>query len=689
MSNRADLIIEIGTEELPPKSLPTLGKAFAAEFESALKAKKLDYQEAKAFYTPRRLAVLVRGLIKAQADIEQIRKGPAVAAALDAEGNPTRALEGFARSCKVKVSELSTQKTDKGEWYCFCQQIQGQPTEDLLFAVLKTALDKLPIAKRMRWGSRSEDFVRPVHWILAVFDGEVLPITMFEITAANISYGHRFHHPQAVEITDPLQYESKLEAANVLTDFNKRKNLIKQQIITQAEKLNARASIDEELLDEVTSLVEYPRALTGSFDKEFLAVPPEAIIAFMQDHQKFFALMDKDNKLLPNFITVSNIDSKDINLVREGNERVIRPRLTDALFFWQQDLKQGLEKMGQGLGAVVYQDKLGSVQDKTDRVAELADFLAGKIGADEAKAVRAASLAKADLLSGMVGEFPKLQGIMGHYYALAAGEDEEVAKALTEQYLPKFAKDQLPASATGQVLALAERIDTLLGIFGIGLEPTGEKDPFALRRSAIGVLRIISEGRLRFDLGEVLEKSAEIYGALIQDTTVSKVEEFILERFKRLRVELGGRADVFDAVKAVAPLKVLDFIKRESALDEFLLTEAAASLAAANKRIANILKKSGLKDPGPADSTEFIEAEETALNTAFSNSKGEVKAAVDAGDYAKALNVLAGLREPIDAYFDKVMVMCEDEKLRHNRLAFLSELRGIFLQIADISKISV
>jgi len=687
MSDRADLIIEIGTEELPPKSLSGLGEALVREFGNALAQNRLEFASLKGFYTPRRLAVLVKGLARSQEDIEQIRKGPADAAAIDATGAPTKALEGFARSCKAGISELEIQTTAKGKRYCYRSRIKGQATEKLIPIILQNALEKLPIAKRMRWGSHTEDFVRPVHWLLAVFANQVIPFCMFDIHAGAVSYGHRFHHPQAIKIEDPASYESRLEAAFVIADFTKRKAKIRQQVEAEANKLDACARIDEDLLDEVTSLVEYPVAAAGSFAEKFLEVPPEAIISFMQDHQKFFPVI-RDAKLVPAFITVSNIDSKNMDIVREGNERVIRPRLTDALFFWQQDLKQGLTGMGHELAAVVYQERLGSIQDRVARVTGLALFIADRIGADVANTRRAANLSKSDLLSAMVGEFPKLQGIMGRYYAVAAGEDPEVAQAIEEQYLPRFSGDKIPTSIIGKALALADKIDTLVGIFGIDLAPTGDKDPFALRRAAISILRIISEGGLILNLRALLEYAAELLGSLIKDDASDKVLGFVMERFKHLRMEQGTISDVFDAVRAAGVLDIVDFIKRELALGDFLQDKAALSLSAANKRIDNLLKKSQVMTGGKIDANLFVEDQELVLHEAFNQVSAAVSNAVAAANYAKALNLLASLRDPINEYFDKVMVMTEDKTIKHNRLALLAEVRRLFLQVADISKIT-
>lgn len=683
----ADLLLEIGTEELPPKSLPALGETLSSEFALALKANRLTFDSVRAFYTPRRLGLIVKNLACAQKDTTQLRKGPAVQVGLDADGNPSKALQGFARSCQVTVDELEKIETDKGAWFAYTIKTKGRPTTELVADMLQSALDKLPIAKRMRWGTRTQDFVRPVHWLLAVFDGKVVPFRLFDIDASNLSYGHRFHHPQALKINQADEYVDKLEAAFVLVDFEKRKAVIRKQLQLEAEKLKATVKIDGALLNEVTSLVEYPVAITGNFDKDFLQVPPEAIITFMQDHQKFFALFDKNNNLLPHFITISNIKSKNVSIVRQGNERVIRPRLADALFFWQQDKVSGLETMRQGLSLVVYQDKLGSMQDKVDRVTQLAIYLAGEIGTDKKLVHRAAALSKADLLSGMVGEFPKLQGIMGRYYALAKNESPEVALAIEEQYLPKFSGDKIPTSDTGKALALADRIDTLLGIFGIGLEPTGDKDPFALRRAAIGVLRIIKEGQLALDLRKIITHAAGLLKPIIADDTADKVTQFIWERYKRLRLADGARADVFDAVRAVAPLNILDFSKREQAVENFLQSTGADSLAQANKRIDNLLKKSKINIADTPQAKWLEEKSETALYEAFNAATNTITDHLAATNYSAALDALATLRHTIDDFFENVMVMCEDENLRQNRLALLGAVRSLFLQIADISKL--
>ncbi|MGV6858388.1 MAG: glycine--tRNA ligase subunit beta, partial [bacterium] len=593
MSDVKDFLVEIGTEELPPKALTKLSSSFSNHIESALKAADLSYESVKTYAAPRRLAVLVTGLPTQQADKKVEKRGPAVKAAFDAEGQPTPAAKGFASSCGVTVEQLGRMETPKGEWLFFESIQTGEPTAKLLPEMVSGALNQLPIPKRMRWGESTAEFVRPVHWVLMLFGDDVVESTVLEHTAGRNTYGHRFHHPEAIRIDAPSTYVSQLyETGYVMADFAERKERIRQQVEATAAGLNAEAILDEALLDEVTGLVEWPVTLVGSFEKEFLQVPQEALIYSMQDNQKYFAVVDNLGTLQPHFITVANIESKDPHKVIEGNERVIRPRLADAAFFWDQDRKQPLSKKIDELHKILFQRELGTLFDKMSRVKVVAAAIASRLDASESLAERAAELAKCDLMTNMVVEFPAMQGIAGRYLAEHDGEDKAVAIAIDEQYLPRQAGDRLPSGAISQALALAEKIDTLMGIFGIGQKPTGTKDPFALRRAALGVLRILIEKQLGLDIRELLELSAGLLGNRITaDQAVQQCFDYIQERLKAYYHDQGIDTEVIDAVMAQSPTKPLDFDRRVKAVSAFLSLPEAQSLAAANKRIQNILKK--------------------------------------------------------------------------------------------------
>ncbi len=688
-TTKQDLLIEIGTEELPPRALPRLSRAFTDHLTGALGKADLGFGEVRPYATPRRLAVLVRDLDAATPERVIEKRGPALKAAFDEEGCPTRAAEGFARSCGVTVADLATLETDKGAWLVFRKTEPGRPTPELVPQLVEAALEALPIPKRMRWGRLETQFVRPVHWVVLLFGKTPIDAVVLGIRAGRTSRGHRFHAPQALEIPQPADYEMLLESeGKVIADFARRREAIRAQVEAEALKLGGRAVIDAALLDEVTAMVEWPVAIAGRFEERFLAVPQEALISTMSANQKYFHLVDEAGALLPWFVTVANIESRNPAVIRDGNERVIRPRFADAEFFWNQDRKTPLAARLPQLKQVVFQRKLGSLYDKSMRLTRLAAHIAAEIGGDRDKAVRAAELCKCDLLTEMVGEFPDLQGIIGRYYALHDGEDAEVATAIEQHYRPRFAGDALPENPTARALALADRLDTLLGIFAIGQTPTGDKDPYALRRAALGVLRILIENELDLDLRELLQATVTGYPAEIKaEQAIAPVLEFILERLRAYHADRGIRPDVLEAVLATGLTRPLDIDRRVLAVSGFRQLPEAESLAAANKRIGNILRKVEGELPEKVDPNRFTDDAEKTLFEAFIALEADVKAAIDAGDYTDALERLATLREPVDRFFDEVMVMAEDPALRENRLALLNHLHRLFLQVADIAKL--
>jgi len=686
MSNR-DLLIEIGTEELPPKALLKLSRSFQQEIEKGLGKNNLAFSDSQSFATPRRLAVVVNALQEVQDDISVEKFGPAVKAAFDDEGNPTKAAEGFARSCGVTVKDLKEKDDGKVVKLYYASEQKGEATASLLPQIVSDALDALPIPKRMRWGSLRNEFVRPVHWVVLLFGSETVEADILGVHSGNQTRGHRFHMPGDITVNTPGDYEKALsESAYVIPDFEKRQALVRSQVEQEAEKLGANVSIDSDLLNEVTALVEWPVALTGSFDEAFLAVPKEALVSSMKKHQKCFTLEDSDGNICPNFITVSNLESLAPEKVVAGNERVIRPRLADAAFFFNQDKNHSLESRQDKLKTVIFEQTLGTVHDKSARVAGLAAFIAGAIGSDTALATRAAQLGKCDLLTGMVGEFADLQGIMGYYYALHDGESEEVASAINEQYMPRFAGDELPQTKTGIVLALAERIDTIVGLFGIGQPPTGSKDPYALRRAALGVLRIIVEKTLALDLSECVANAISQYGKLPeQENLEAKVLDFIFERFRAWYSDEGVSANIFQAVDAVRSSSPLDFDLRIKAVQEFVSLKEAEALSIANKRVSNILAKLDQLPVNPVDASLLNEEAEKTLAEQIDKLLIQVEPMLQGQDYGKALSSMALLQADVDRFFDEVMVNTEDEKVRQNRQSLLHQLRQLFLQIADIS----
>ena len=686
----ADILVEIGTEELPPKALKKLSNSFAEGINDFLKAADVSISGGfTAYASPRRLAVILYGVEESQPDREIEKRGPALKAAFGEDGCPSKAAVGFASSCGVTVEQLDTMSTDKGEWLVFRSHEQGRPTMELLPDIINQSLARLPIPKRMRWGEGNEEFVRPVHWVVLLYGKDVVDGKIMGLKPGNLTRGHRFHHPQTIELVSAADYVDMLEQKGfVLVDMEQRSQAIHQQVEQTAVKLGGRALIDEGLLQEVTALVEWPVAVAGDFEEHFLKVPKESLISSMQDHQKYFPILDSEGNLMPHFITISNIDSKNVSRVKEGNERVIRPRLSDAAFFWNQDCKHPLETRMSGLDKVIFQNKLGSLGDKSRRVAKIAKQIARQLGANADHAHRAALLSKCDLMSEMVFEFPDLQGIMGRYYALNDGESEEVAIALDEQYMPRFAGDELPSTMTGQILAVSDKLDTLLGIFAIGQKPSGEKDPFALRRATLGVLRILIERDLALDLRDLLGFAAEaLEGTVNASKAIDEVLNFMLERLRVYYLNQDISADVYDSVVALKPTSPVDFDNRVYAVSSFRQLAEAESLAAANKRIGNILKKIEGKRPTKIDVKKFQEKAESELYDQLQKLSVEVAPMFEDGDYKSALKKLAGLRDVVDTFFDQVMVMADDESLKKNRIALLGQLHDLFMKVADLSRL--
>jgi glycyl-tRNA synthetase beta chain len=684
---KQDLLIEIGTEELPPKALLPLSEAFRDEMATLLEKAGLSHAGITPFATPRRLALIVQQLPTQQADRTIEKWGPAVQAAFAADGTPTKAAEGFARSCGVSVAELQQQQDGKVTKLVHRSLQKGDATAALIPDMVKAALAALPIPKRMRWGSSRDEFVRPVHWAVLLFGSELINATILGVETGTRTYGHRFHHPGTIHLNSPDQYEQLLGSqGKVIASFAKRREEVRKQVEEEGKKLGARAVIEQALLDEVTSLVEWPVALTGRFDEAFLAVPQEALISAMKGHQKCFHLLDQNNNILPHFITLSNLVSRDPAQVIAGNEKVIRPRLADAAFFFSQDKKQPLSARIEKLKTVVFQQELGTVYEKSQNVGKLARSIAQMLQADARLVVRAVELGKCDLLTSMVYEFAELQGIMGYHYARHDGEPEEVAIALNEQYLPRFAGDELPTTNTGMILALAERLDTITALFAIGQPPTGSKDPFALRRAALGVLRIIIENQLPLDLEACVAAAEANYRHLPKAQNLkASVLDFIFERLRALYADQGVRPDVYIAVDAVRTSSPLLFDARIKAVNHFVTLPEAQSLAAANKRVSNILQKSEGASGGAVNVALLQDEAEKTLNTALEALLATANPLLASHRYTEALAAMAGLQPQVDAFFDQVMVNAEDAALRQNRLALLSTLRQLFLRVADIS----
>lgn len=681
-----NFLVEIGTEELPPKALKTLATSFSDNVEAELNQAGLSFDKIEWFAAPRRLAVKVLNLATQQPSKEIEKRGPAVSAAFDAEGKPTKAAEGWARGCGITVEQAERIATDKGEWLVHRAKIEGQPTKNLLNDIVANALAKLPIPKPMRWADKTVQFIRPVHTVTMLLGDELIEGEILGVASARTIRGHRFLGEKEFEIQHADQYPQLLrEKGSVVADFNERKAEILAKSQAKATALGGVADIEESLLEEVTSLVEYPNVLAAKFEERFLAVPAEALVYTMKGDQKYFPIYDKDGKLLPHFIFVSNINPEDPTAIIEGNEKVVRPRLTDAEFFFKTDLKQKLVDRLPRLETVLFQQQLGTLKDKTDRIEQLAGEIAKQIGADEAKAKRAGLLSKCDLMTNMVFEFTDTQGVMGMHYARHDGEDEEVAVALNEQYMPRFAGDELPKSLVASAVALADKFDTLTGIFGIGQAPKGSADPFALRRAALGALRIIVEKNLPLDLEDLVKKSVALFGdKLTNQNVVADVVDFMLGRFRAWYQDEGIAVDVIQAVLARRPTRPADFDARVRAVSHFRTLDSAEALAAANKRVSNILAKADAAI-GEINLTACVEPAEKALAEAVLALRTEVQPLIAQGDYTSVLDKLANLRAPVDSFFDNVMVNAEDPVLRQNRLAILNTLQGLFLQVADIS----
>jgi glycyl-tRNA synthetase beta chain len=696
MSNTADFLVELGTEELPPKALLTLRDAFSKGVVQRLAAANLSHAAVLSYATPRRLALIVPQLAISQPSQTVANKGPPVSLAYDDDGQPTKAAQAFASKCGVEISALETLKTEKGEWLFYTGDVEGKATTELLGPIVNESLAALPIPKRMRWGDSDVEFVRPVHWLVMLLGNDIVAANVLGLAAGRETFGHRFHAPDAISLNSPADYVDALrKQGKVIADFAERRSIITTAANEAAQSIGGEAILNDKVVNEVTALVEWPVPVQGQFDESFLRLPQEVLISTLQDHQRYFPVQGKED-LLPAFITISNLQSLAPERVRAGNERVVLPRLSDAAFFWDQDVKQTLADRMAALDAVVYQRGLGSLHDKTERVAKLAATIAPLTGADSATADRAARLARTDLLTDMVGEFPELQGRMGYYYALHDGEPEAVAHAIEEQYLPRHAGDRLPATTAGQTLSLADRLDTLAGIFCLGKKPSGNKDPFSLRRQALGIVRILIESEVDLDLRNLLEQA--VAAQPIQTEGVAELlYEFIFDRMRAWYLDGQSPAfakgaisvEMFESVRSRAPASPLDFHQRLSAVQRFMALDSAVSLAAANKRIANILRQAGGDGVAAVNEKLLADEAERVLWESLGETTGAVRPLLEARDYTKALTELAGLREPVDRFFDDVMVMADDEAVRNNRLALLGELRALFLDVADISRLAI
>ncbi len=692
-SKTRDFLVEIGTEELPPKSLRNLSEAFANGIANGLQGAGIRFAAVEPFATPRRLAVRVRKVATEQPQQEIRRLGPAVASSFDANGQPTRAALGFATSCGVSIEALSQAEGPKGKVLAYTAVRAGEATTALLPAIVATALKDLPIAKRMRWGAEEAEFVRPVHWVVMLFGDAVVDAEILGVKSGTMSRGHRFHAPGPLKIASPSRYEATLQdKGKVLADLAVRREQTRAGAIAAALSIGGTAVIDDALLEEVTALVEWPVPIAGRFEDRFLSLPAEVPIAVMQDHQRYFPVRDGQGALMPHFIGVANIESNAPEKVREGNERVIRPRLADAAFFWDTDRRQRLDTKRELLRNVSFQQGLGSLFDKSERIKRTAALIATRTGGDPQLAARTAELCKCDLLSLMVGEFPELQGTMGMYYARHDGEPEEIAVAIAEHYLPKFAGDRLPETNAGMAVAIADRLDTIAGIFALGQKPTGTRDPFGLRRAALGVLRLLIERRLDLDLMQLINQVAESLPVAGEGDWRTGVYDYIMERLRAYYLEGSSAAgsitaEMFDAVLANRPGSPLDFDARIRALQEFLKLDDAPSLAAANKRIANILRKSESGASGAVNSELLTEPAEKALFEQVLAMERVTTPLISRREYATALSKLAGLRAAVDSFFDGVMVMADDTLVRDNRLALLARLRKLFLHVADLSRL--
>ncbi|CAM2962867.1 glycine--tRNA ligase subunit beta [Vibrio rarus] len=686
-----NFLIELGTEELPPKALRSLAEAFAANFEAGLKAAELSHEGIKWYAAPRRLALKVTQLAEGQADKVVEKRGPAISVAFDAEGNPTKAAQGWARGNGITVEQADRLKTDKGEWLLFKQEVAGKPVQELVMDIAAKALTGLPIPKVMRWGNSDIHFIRPVKTLTVLLGDELVEGEILGVASARTIRGHRFMGEQEFTIDSADQYPAILEErGKVMADYDARKAIILADSKKAAAAVGGIADLDDELVEEVTSLVEWPVVLTAKFEEEFLKVPSEALVYTMKGDQKYFPVYshevtNENKKLLPNFIFVSNIESKEPRHVIEGNEKVVRPRLADAEFFFNTDRKRPLIDRLPELEQAIFQKQLGTIKDKTDRITALSGYIAKQIGADVEKATRAGLLAKCDLMTSMVFEFTDTQGVMGMHYATHDGEDEQVALALYEQYMPRFAGDTLPSTGISSAVAMADKLDTIVGIFGIGQAPKGS-DPFALRRASLGVLRIIVENGYNLDLVDLIHQAKEQLGdKLTNENVEADVIDFMLGRFRAWYQDAGFSVDIIQAVLARRPTKPADFDQRVKAVSHFRGLEAADALAAANKRVGNILAKFDGELSAEIDLALLQEDAEKALAESVEVMTEALEPAFATGNYQLALSQLADLREPVDAFFDNVMVMADDEALKKNRLTMLNKLRNLFLQIADIS----
>jgi glycyl-tRNA synthetase beta chain len=681
-----NLLIEIGTEELPPKSLAKLALAFKNNIQEEFENSDLTFNQVSWYASPRRLALIVDGLSEFQADKNVEKKGPAVSAAFDQDGQPTKAAQGWARSNGIEVNQAERLKTDKGEWLLFKAQVKGQAVSQLLVGMVEKALKALPIPKPMRWGAKTTQFIRPVHTITLLYGTELIQGHVLGVSSARLIKGHRFHTDAAFELDAADNYLSQLEQHYVIADHAKRKAKVLEQINSLAKQENALADVDDDLLDEVTALVEWPVALVANFEESFLAVPKEALIYTMKDDQKYFPLIDQNGQLKSRFVFITNIESKNPETIISGNEKVIRPRLADAEFFFNTDKKHSLASRLESLKSILFQKQLGTVYEKSERIASMAKSIAAMLGANQDDAYRAGLLCKTDLMTNMVMEFPDVQGVMGMHYARIDGEAEDVALAQNEQYMPRFAGDNLPSSNVSICVALADKVDTLVGIFGIGQIPKGDKDPFALRRASIGILRIIVEKSLPLDLVTLIDASILTFGDKIQTNNLQiAVVDFVLARFKAWYAEQGIAAGVVQAVAVNRPTRPADFAARVQAVKSFDSLDSAEALAAANKRVANILSKNPLNQEVVFDKNLLRETAEITLATQLEAIEVRIQPLLNKSDYTSAFNVLAELREPIDKFFEEVMVMADDEAIKLNRLNLLARLRTLFLCCADIS----
>ncbi|GAB5381655.1 MAG: glycine--tRNA ligase subunit beta [Aliiglaciecola sp.] len=683
---KENLLVELGTEELPPKALKTLAQAFSDNLQSGLQAADLAFESVEWFASPRRLAVNVIALAEKQLDKEVEKRGPAVTAAFDADGEPTRAAEGWARSNGISVDQAQRLSTDKGEWLLHIAKVSGQPLADLLADIVTSALKKLPIPKPMRWGDKKTQFIRPVHTLCMLYGDELINGEVLGLRSSRTIQGHRFHGEARFELDHADNYLEKLEAHFVLADYHVRQQRIIEGLTKKAAEESAKVELQQDLLDEVCALVEWPVVLVANFEDEFLKVPKEALIYTMKGDQKYFPMLDEKGQLKSRFLFVSNIESKDPSQVISGNEKVIRPRLADARFFFETDKKNSLESRLDSLESVLFQKQLGTLADKSRRISALAGKIAAAIGANEQHAARAGLLSKTDLMTEMVMEFPDVQGVMGMHYANHDGENELVANALNEQYMPRFAGDQLPQSKESCAVALADKLDTLVGIFAIGQLPKGDKDPFALRRAAIGVLRICVELRLPVDLFDLVEDAYALLSDKVDAPEANEqVIDFVLGRFRTWYQEQGIDVDVIQSVLARRPTSPADFDARVKGVTTFKSLASAQSLAAANKRVANILDKNQVSNDYVIDVSLLVEEQEKSLVEQIDGIAKTVEPLIRSGDYENVLIELSSLAPFIDAFFDNVMVMADEQAVKNNRLALLLKLRGLFLQCADIS----